>query len=40
MELFALLMSLLAYLPFLTIALAAQWSDRHENDTDSEMGPR
>ena len=29
MELFALLMSLLAYLPFLTIALIAQWGDRH-----------
>jgi len=29
MELFALLMSLLAYVPFLTIALVAQWGDRH-----------
>lgn len=29
MELFALLMSLLAYLPFLTVALLAQWSDRN-----------
>ena len=29
MELFATLMSLLAYLPFLAIALLAQWSDRN-----------
>ena len=29
MELLTLLMSLLAYLPFLTVALLAQWSDRH-----------